>query len=59
MKDLTPEQFKEMLKKDGVDVSIEQAVSILKFLTMLAEITIDNYLKESNQSPDQPDDTDK
>ena len=44
MKDVTPEQLKKDAEKEGVLMSIEQAEKIIKFLTMLAEIVVDNYL---------------
>jgi len=41
-------------------VSTEQAASILKFLAMLAEITVDSYLEGKLDKPlDQPNDSDK
>jgi hypothetical protein len=49
MEKLKPERLVEMLKKDGIVVSIEQAASILRFLRMLADIVVTNHLHRGNQ----------
>lgn len=50
MENISAERFVEMLKKDGIDISVDQASSILKFLSMLADIVVDDYLK--NNTPE-------
>lgn len=42
---ITPEKALEMLKAEGLDVTLEQAKSILEFLRKLANITVAKYLK--------------
>jgi len=42
---LKPEEAVELLRKKGVDVSLEQAVSILDFLRLVANILVAAYLK--------------
>jgi hypothetical protein len=49
MKKLQPEEAREMLEKKGMDVTIEQAAEILKFLRLLADITVSNYLNRHDQ----------
>jgi hypothetical protein len=39
---ITPVQAQKILADNGMQVSIEQAEEILKFLTTLAEITLNN-----------------
>lgn len=53
MENLSAERFVEMLKKDGIEVSVDQASSILKFLSMLADIVVDDYLKSSPPESDE------
>lgn len=43
---ITPHKAMELLKKDGIDVDIEQAKIISDFLYEMAEIVIDTYLDE-------------
>ncbi|MEX2234145.1 MAG: hypothetical protein WD824_18405 [Cyclobacteriaceae bacterium] len=45
MEKLNPEKVAAMLKEKGVEVSVEQAASILKFLRKLANIVVAQYLK--------------
>ncbi|WP_185965525.1 hypothetical protein [Flavobacterium zepuense] len=46
-KRLKPEQVVEMLRKKGMDVSVEQAVMVLEFLQLLATIMVSQYLKKN------------
>ncbi len=46
MEKLKPEQAVELLRKKGIGVSLEQAVVILEFLHLLANILIAQYLKK-------------
>ena len=39
----------ELLKKDGIDVDIEQAKIILDFLYEMAEIVVDTYLDKQKK----------
>lgn len=42
---ITPEKALEMLRSEGLDVTLEQAGNILDFLRKLANITVTKYLK--------------
>ena len=42
---ITPEKALEMLRSEGLDVTLEQAKDILDFLRKLANITVTKYLK--------------
>jgi 5'-3' exonuclease len=44
VKRISPEKAIELLRDDGVEVTIEQAKVILKFMYQIAEIVIDQYL---------------
>jgi len=46
MEKLRPEQAAELLRKKGIEVSLEQAVVILELLHLLANILIAQYLKK-------------
>ena len=45
---ITPEKAAEILKKGGMDVTLEQAKLILQFLYKLADISVAQYLKKAN-----------
>lgn len=49
MEKLSPEKVAAMLKEKGVEVSVDQAASILKFLRKLANIVVAQYLKDGKQ----------
>ncbi|WP_127341001.1 hypothetical protein [Flavobacterium] len=42
---ITPERAMEMLRSEGLDITLEQAKDILDFLRKLANITVTKYLK--------------
>ncbi len=42
---ITPERAIEILKKDGLEVTLEQAKLLLEFLFQMAEIAVDHYLE--------------
>jgi len=44
-KRITPEKALEMLRAEGLDVTLEQAKNVLEFLRKLANITVSKYLK--------------
>ena len=46
MEKLKPEQAVELLRKKGIEVSLEQAGVILDFLRLLANIMVSEYLKK-------------
>ncbi len=46
MEKLKPEQAVELLRKKGIEVSLEQAGVILDFLRLLANILVSQYLKK-------------
>jgi len=43
---ITPEKAAEILKKGGMDVTLEQAKLILEFLYKLADISVAQYLEK-------------
>jgi hypothetical protein len=44
-KKITPEEAVQILKKSGLDVSVEEAKNILQLLYILAKLEVDHYLK--------------
>jgi len=44
MEKITPEKVVQMLKAKGMEVSLEEATSILKFLQLLADAVVSRYL---------------
>ena len=42
---LQPEKAAEMLRQQGIEVSVEQAAMILEFLRMLADMVVADYLE--------------
>jgi hypothetical protein len=47
---ITPEKAAEILRKEGKEVSIEEAEKILDFLKNLAKIVVKYYLKPNENS---------
>ncbi|MBT2561715.1 hypothetical protein J7E50_12795 [Pedobacter sp. ISL-68] len=47
MEKLKPEQVVEMLRKKGMELSLEQAVMVLEFLQLLAKVMVAQYLKKN------------
>lgn len=47
---VTPEKAVEILRKEGKEVSIEEAKKILDFLKNLAKIVVKHYLKKHENS---------
>lgn len=45
---LTAEEAVKMLKKQGMEVTVEQAAEILAFMRKLANIAVSNYLKSKD-----------
>ncbi len=45
---ISPEKAIEILKKDGLEVTLEQAKVILEFIYQMAEIAIDQHLEKAN-----------
>lgn len=45
---ISPEKAIEILKKDGIEVTINEAIIILEFLYQIAEITVEQYLKKAS-----------
>ncbi|WP_461534207.1 hypothetical protein [Sinomicrobium sp.] len=52
MKKISPEQAQSMLKKEGLDISLEQAEEVLLFLRKMANIVVYNYLNQSKHRED-------
>jgi len=46
MEKLPPEKAAELLRRNGMEVSVEQAAQIMKFLRMLAGIIVTHYLEQ-------------
>jgi hypothetical protein len=46
---ITPQKATELLKKDSIDVDMDQAKFILDFLYEMAEIVVDTYLDEQKK----------
>jgi len=44
---ISPEKAIEILKKDGLEVTLEQAKLILEFLYQMADVVVDQYLEKS------------
>ncbi len=44
VKRISPEKAVEILKEDGIEVTVEQAKIILDFMYEMAEIVVDQYL---------------
>ncbi len=42
---ISPERAIEILKNDGLEVTLEQAKLILEFLYQMADIAVDQYLQ--------------
>ncbi len=43
--DLTPERVIEILKKKGTVVEMEEAIAILDFVKMIAQVAVNQYLR--------------
>jgi hypothetical protein len=50
MEKLKPEKAVEMLRKQGVDISIEQAAQMLELLRKFAAVTVAQQLENSTPS---------
>jgi hypothetical protein len=46
MEKIQPEKVMEILRKKGVEITLEQARLILEFLRKLADITVTEYLNQ-------------
>nr|WP_309758908.1 hypothetical protein [Flavobacterium sp.] len=47
---ITPQKAMELLRKDGIDVDVEQAKIVLDFLHEMAEIVVYTYLDQQKKS---------
>lgn len=47
---LTPQKAVEILKQEGMEVTLEEAEKILDFLRNLAKIVVKHYLKNDESS---------
>lgn len=45
---ISPQKAMELLRKDGINVDIEQAKIIMDFLYQMAEIVVNTYLFQEN-----------
>jgi hypothetical protein len=48
---MTPEHVQKMLAKDGIEVTLEQAPEILKFLYMVSDIAMHVYFDALPKPP--------
>ena len=48
MEKLPPEKAAELLRRSGMEVSVEQAAQIMMFLRMLAGIIVTHYLEQGS-----------
>lgn len=46
---ITPQKAMELLRKDGINIDLEQAKTILNFLYEMAEIVVDTYLDKQKK----------
>ena len=46
---ITPQKAMELLKKNGIDVDVEQAKIVLDFLYEIAEIVVDTYFDQQKK----------
>ena len=51
MEKLPPEKAAELLRRNGMEVSVEQAAQIMMFLRMLAGIIVTHYLEQGRNPP--------
>lgn len=49
MEKISPEKAVEMLKKKGVEISLEQAVLVLEFMRKMAGIVVESYLEKERK----------
>lgn len=49
MEKLTPEEVVKMLKKEGEEVTVEEAVIILEFLRKLSSIVVAQHMEQQRQ----------
>lgn len=47
---ITPQKAMVLLRKEGLDIDVEQAKIILNFLYEIAEIVVDTYLDQQKKS---------
>jgi len=43
--ELTPERVKQILKKKGTEVDLEEAQAVLEFVKKIAHIAVNQYLR--------------
>jgi hypothetical protein len=46
MENLTPEQAVALLRKEGLEISLERAAEVIELLRLFASIIVEQYLKE-------------
>jgi hypothetical protein len=49
---LKPEDAQRMLREKGVDITLDQAESVLSFLRMLANTDVKQYLEDNPKATD-------
>jgi len=47
-RNISPEMAVKILRKNGVEIDEKKAVEVLDFLYFLANLTVDQYLNDSN-----------
>ncbi|WP_426484606.1 hypothetical protein [Flavobacterium sp. 2] len=45
---ITPLEAQKVLNNEGMNVSLEEATDILKFLVKMADVAVRNFLKEED-----------
>ena len=53
MEKLKPEKVVEILRKQGVDISVEQAAQMLELLRKFASIVVSQHLESQKQNKQQ------
>lgn len=49
---ITPERALDILKKDYIEVTLEEAKFILEFFYQMADIVVEQYLKKQVELPE-------
>ncbi|WP_310004553.1 hypothetical protein [Flavobacterium granuli] len=51
---LTAEQALKMLNEENLDLTLDQARTVLEFMRKLATITVSNFLNQQNETDSRP-----
>lgn len=50
MEKISPEKAMELLRKEGVEVTKEEAISIVSFMRLLADMVVSHYIKTHSKN---------